>query len=1155
MSIIPNFKLKVPTEPKRKLVIQGPIGANLALYIREFFNETARPLFIIAPDTRTALNLETELSYLISPEKICYFPDWETLPYDTFSPYQDIVSQRLEILAKLPSLTHSIVITTASTVLGKLAPKDYILKQTMVVKKGDVIDIANLRENFIRAGYSLTKQVLEHGEFSIRGSIVDIYPMGSNVPFRLDFFDNEVESLSIIDPTNQRSIKKIDNIKLLPAHEFPTDKEAIDLFRRRYREVFAPSDLTMHTVYKRISEQVLPAGIEYYLPLFFSPGDTTTIFDYIPPETIFIETCNFVEAATPFYEEASERCRRYTQNPDHPALPITELFLEPTNCASKINEFPQIRFYPNNLINNAPAGAQEVTDSFLPPIAYNRTVSNPLTPLLDFLNSQKKKVLFTTSSSGRSEIVTELLNKEITLKQISSVDEFFKTKATGPFITVAPFTTGTQTNNYCIITETELLGINYVAKSKKSRNKIICPDAIIKNLAELSIGEFIVHEQYGIGEFIGLETMKIDGIKGEYVTLRYADNVKMYIPITSLHLLSRYTGAEHPVLTKLGTDAWKKARKKAADKIKDVAAGLLEIYAKRKMRQGFEYKIEPTEYAKFASGFGYQPTEDQDKAIKAVLADMQSTKPMDRLICGDVGFGKTEVAMRAAFVAVQNNKQVAILVPTTLLADQHYDNFRERFANTAVEIACLSRFKTPSEQKKIINDTACGKIDIIIGTHKLLSPTVKYKDLGLLIVDEEHRFGVSQKEKIKKLRADIDILTMTATPIPRTLNLAMNSVRELSIIASPPAKRLAVKTFVHERNDDLIREAILRELKRGGQCYFLHNDVDSINNCADELSKLVPEAKIAVAHAKLSEKELAHIMHDFYHQRFNLLVCSTIIETGIDVPTANTILIDRADKLGLAQLHQLRGRVGRSHHQAYAFLLTPPPSSLSNDSKRRLEAISKLEELGSGFILATQDLEIRGAGEILGSEQSGQIQSIGFSLYMEMLESAIIALEEGKELNEEVLKNTDIELEYQIPILFPENYIYDIPTRLTIYKRLASCQNVEEINDLKAEVIDRFGTLPTEASNLFEITYQKNIAKKLGITAITLNTKGGSVTFGPDIHVKLEYLTNLIQTQPNIYRLDGANRIKILRPLEKNTDRLNFAQKILEEMLKNYEKK
>lgn len=1155
MSLIPGFNFLVPTLGQ-KLALKGPHGANLALYIREFFQEAAKPILIITPDTKSALNLESELQSLIPEEQVWYFPDWETLPYDTFSPYQDIVSRRLEILAKLPTSAHAITIAATSTILSKLAPVSYVQARSMVIKTGDIIELNTLKENLVKVGYSLTKQVLEHGEFSVRGSIVDIFPMGSGTPFRIDLFDNEVDSLFIIDPETQRSIKKIAQIRMLPAHEFPTDNEAINLFRKRYREVFNPSDLTLHTVYKRISEQVLPAGIEYYLPLFFAPDETATIFDYLPANTIMMETANFTEAVTPFYEDASERSRRWAHNPEHPTLPLKDLFLAPDEAASHLNSFPLVKFYPDSLAAAAPTKAITTTDKPLPPIAYNRSLHNPIAPLLEFVQTHPQRILFAVSGSGRREIVTEMLGQELPVKPINSVDEFLALPAQerGAFITVAPFINGTLDENYIIITESELLGSSYTARAKKSRARVINPDAVIKNLAELSPGEFIVHEQYGIGEFTGLETMKIDGINGEYVTLRYAEDAKMYVPITSLHLLSRYTGAEHPALTRLGTDAWKKARKKAAEKIKDVAAGLLEIYAKRKLRAGFQYKINQTEYARFASGFGYQPTEDQETAIKAVLADMQSTKPMDRLICGDVGFGKTEVAMRAAFVAVDNGKQVAILVPTTLLADQHYENFRERFADTAIEIACLSRFKSAKEQQQILNETASGKIDIIIGTHKLLSTGMKFKDLGLLVVDEEHRFGVSQKEKIKKLRADVDILTMTATPIPRTLNLAMNSVRDLSIIATPPAKRLAVRTFVHEWSDDLIREAVLRELKRGGQCYFLHNDVESINRRADELQALVPEARIGVAHAQLPEKDLARIMHDFYHQRFNLLVCSTIIETGIDVPTANTILIERADKFGLAQLHQLRGRVGRSHHQAYAFLLTPPENSLSSDAKKRLAAISKLEELGSGFILATQDLEIRGAGEILGAEQSGQIQTIGFGLYMEMLEAAVRTLQEGQELTDDALESNDISIEYHIPVLFPENYIYDITGRLTLYKRLASCLSADELNDLKAEIIDRFGPLPPEATNLFAVSAQKLIARRLGIEAITMQAKGGSITFGPHVHVKFDYLTGLITEHPELYRLDGANRIKILKTTESAQERLNFTRALLDGMNQNYEK-
>ncbi len=979
--------------------------------------------------------------------------------------------------------------------------------------------------------------------------------MGNNTPFRLDFFDDEVENISVIDIKTQRSIKKVASIKILPAHEFPTDNEAINTFRKQYREEFNPHDLTLHNIYKTISEKSLPAGIEYYFPLFFENKETANIFDYLPSDTVVITTTNVVHATEDYYNEILDKANRYRSNLDHPSLSPQYLFLKPSIAAEYLNKYPLIRCYPNESVQTAPKDAKKTDSEAVPTVAFNHTLTDKLAPLTEFYNSYKGKILITVASNGRLEIMLEFLKPLVTPKILSSYEEFFNDDCKEKIaITIAPFVKGVKTSKYTIITETELLGYSYTSRKKRStHNRNFNVDAVIKNLTELKIGEHIVHEQYGICEFIGLKTLVIDNVKGEYVSLKFQNEATMYVPITSLHLLSRYSGAPNPTLSKLGGDAWKKARKKATDKIRDVAANLLDIYAKRQIKQGFEYKVDKDEYAKFAAGFGYKPTEDQAKAINATLNDMRSSRPMDRLICGDVGFGKTEVAMRAAFVAIHNNKQVAILVPTTLLADQHYDNFRDRFANTAANIAVLSRFKSAKEQRETIADIASGKIDIIIGTHKLLSSTIKYKDLGLLIVDEEHRFGVRQKEQIKKLRSNVDILTMTATPIPRTLNMAMNSIRDLSIIATPPAKRLAVKTFVHELEDDLIKEAVLRELKRGGQCYYLHNDVESINRCADHIAEILPEAKIAVAHAQLPEKELEHIMHDFYHQRYNVLVTSTIIETGIDVPTANTIIIERADKLGLAQLHQLRGRVGRSHHQAYAFLLTPPANSLSEDSKKRLAAISNLEELGSGFILATQDLEIRGAGEILGSEQSGQIQTIGFSLYSEMLESAVKTLQAGNKLTDEDFYSKDINIELHAPILLPDNYIYDVNERLSIYKRISSCITKNELDELKAEIIDRFGTLPSEAQNLFIISNMKLICQKLGIDSINMNVKYGNIKFADKIHIKFEYLTGLFTSQPQIFKPDSQNKIKITKEIADKDERISFIQNLLNEMLENYE--
>lgn len=1143
------FKFIENISTNHKTKVKDLLGAGVSLSISEIIKSNPTPYLIVTTNANEALTLEEELKYLLPNNNVLLFPDWETLPYDTFSPYQDIISKRLEILSRIKSIPNSILIISVNTIMGRLAPTTYVNSQAIVLKKGENVNIAKFKEKLIESGYLNAKLVLEHGEFASRGEIIDLFPMGSNVPYRIDFFDDEIESISIFDLDTQRSISKVDEIRLLPAHEFPVDDLAIDRFRRKYREYFKPGDISLHNIYQQISKKVIPAGIEYYLPLFFEK--TNTLFNYLLPDTTLITLESIKEKATEFFSDVVTRANYHVANPLHPSLPPKELYLEVDELLHEFKKLKQISLYTNN--TEAPTTSLKGKNKELPSLAINNTLPNPNQNIINFVNSFKGKILISTPSEGRKAILIEMLHKDLQISSFNSITEFINSNDKLGII-ITPIAKGAIINDsLAFITENEILGYTYISRRKKKNSKTISPDAIIKNLAELKPGEHVVHENHGIAEYRGLEVLKVDDYQSEYVTLMFANDIKMYIPISSLHLLSRYTGVDDVKLTKLGTDAWKKARNKAANKIKDIAASLLEIYANRSVKSGFRYTIDEEEYIKFCSGFGYQTTEDQEKAINAVLHDMKTIKPMDRLICGDVGFGKTEVALRASFVAASNGKQVALLVPTTLLADQHYDNFKERFANTAINVACISRFKSTKEQNQIKSDVENGKIDIIIGTHKLLNKTFKFNNLGLLIVDEEHRFGVTQKERIKELRANIDILTMTATPIPRTLNMAMNGIRDLSIIATPPAKRLSIKTFVYEYDDSIIREAILRELKRGGQTYFLHNDVDSIDKISEELTKLIPEAKIAVAHAQLPEKQLANIMHDFYNKKINLLICSTIIETGIDVPTANTIIMNRADKLGLAQMHQLRGRVGRSHHQAYAYLLTPPPSTLAENTKKRLQAISSLEDLGSGFILATHDMEIRGAGEILGAEQSGQIESIGFSLYMDMLENAVEALKNGEELNLDNMSKKEILIDLSLSALLPSNYVRDINTRLSLYKKLSSCQNKQEISDFKSELIDRFGKLPEESSNLIKIAELKLVATRLGIETINLNNRYGSIQFGNKVHVKFEFLTGLILEHSDIYKLDGPTKIKINIQKEKPIQRLEFIRELLEDMNANYE--
>ena len=1151
MDALISFNVRPAIKPASRQRFSGLYGSSPAFFIADAVKDSAFPALVVTRSVREALDLEQELRFILGDLPVFYFPDWETLPYDTFSPYQDIISRRLEILSRLETARKMVILAAGTTLMTRVSPKSFINSQAVMIRKGDTMSIIRLREKLSNAGYLLTRQVLGHGEFAVRGSIVDLFPMGGNVPYRLDFFDDEIDTISIIDPETQKSVKPAEQIAILPAREFPVTEEAIDTFRKNYRDRLNPQNLAIHNIYQQISRKVIPAGIEHYLPLFFD--STATVCDYLPQESSIFVMEDLRDSLDDYWTDIRSRALKNAGNPDHPSLEPDLLYINPDEFLKRVALFRNFRIWPGKP-EKLPNTVRDLGTAPVPPVAINHGRPDPCESIIGFRREFPGKILFAAGSEGREAILQELLQSSLRPVHFASVSDFLNSpEKTG--IAVAPLNAGFQYGELALITETELLGARYTPRARRSSKRTINPDAIIRNLGELKPGEFLVHEKHGIGRYLGLETLEIEGLKSDFVALEYAQNAKMYVPISSLHLLSRYTGAdpEKVVLTRLGSSQWEKARKKAQEKIRDVAAGLLEVYARREIRKGFSYRIPETEYRRFSARFGYQLTDDQMAAITAVENDMKSDKPMDRLICGDVGFGKTEVAMRAAFIAVSNGRQTAILVPTTILADQHYESFRDRFADTPVEIACLSRFKSTREQREVISKLAQGTVDIVIGTHKLLSSGISFKDLGLLIVDEEHRFGVAQKEKIKKLRSEVDILTLTATPIPRTLNLAINNLRSLSIIATPPAKRLAVRTFVHEYDESLIREAILRELNRGGQTYYLHNDVMTITGVEERLAELVPEARIAVAHAQMPEQTLSRIMHDFYHQRYNVLICSTIIETGLDIPTANTIIMERADRLGLAQLHQLRGRVGRSHHQAYAYLLTPENGDISPDSKKRLEAIASLEELGSGFILATQDLEIRGAGEILGAEQSGQIEGIGFSLYMEMLENAIETLKSGRELTTDSMSSRETEIELRIPALLPESYVYDVTARLTLYKRLASAISDAEVDDLRSEIIDRFGALPKESASLFDIQKIRIAARKLGITAIDMNRKYGSITFGDTVHVSFEYLTRLIIENAASYSMDGPSRLRILQVPENPGERIPFIREIIAEMARHPE--
>lgn len=1146
-----------PPSARTDITWQGLAGSSVAFALAELIDQHDKPVLIVTPDAPQAHRLEHEIQYLSRKgEQVMVFPDWETLPYDSFSPHQDIISERLRVLAQLPSMQSGALIVSLNTLLQRIAPVDYVSGQALQVSKGQQLDGHKLRQRLERAGYRHVNQVMEHGEFCARGSLLDLFPMGSSTPFRIDFFDDEVDSIRTFDPDSQLSAEEVPAIDLLPAHEFPTTPTAIEGFRARYREQFEASN-ERDSVYYQVSQGQLPGGVEYYLPLFFEA--TATLFDYLPEDVLLVTFGDLQGSLDHLWHDIEQRYEQRRYDRLRPLLPPAQLFMAVDQLHGQFKQLPRIRaFVPDD---KPQPGLKAFTTQTIGEVALNHQLKDPLQALrkrLTELFEADYRVVFAVESAGRRESLRELLAPlQLELTELAHLRDMQQHQARTA-ITVAPLINSFVLDDakLAVITETELLGNRIAQRRRRDQKATVSSEQMVRNLAELRIGQPLVHIDHGVGRYQGLQTIEAGGMTTEFVTITYANDSKLYVPVASLHVLQRYSGGEeaHAPLHKLGNDTWERAKRKAAEKIRDVAAELLDVYAQREAKPGYQYQLDHAEYQRFANSFPFEETDDQQQAIAAVLDDMQSTRAMDRLVCGDVGFGKTEVAMRAAFVAVNDNKQVAVLVPTTLLAQQHYENFKDRFADWPVRIEVLSRFKTAKQTQAILADAAAGKVDMVIGTHKLLQGSIQFKDLGLLIVDEEHRFGVRQKEAIKRLRADVDILTLTATPIPRTLNMAMNGVRDLSIIATPPAKRLAVKTFVREYDAPTIREAILREILRGGQVYFLHNNVETIEKTARDLTELVPEARITIAHGQMRERELERIMSDFYHQRFNVLVCTTIVETGIDVPTANTIIMDRADHLGLAQMHQLRGRVGRSHHQAYAYLLTPPPKRMTKDALKRLEAISQLEDLGAGFMLATHDLEIRGAGELLGDEQSGQIESIGFTLYMDMLEQAVTALQQGKEPALDMLLRAQSEVDLRVPALLPETYIADVTLRLSMYKRIASADNSEELRALQVEMIDRFGLLPDAAKNLVRITELRNRAGQLGIRKIDGGPQGISLEFAEDTKVNPSYLIELIQTYPQDYKLEGPTRLRILAKISDTQERMKLVESVVNELAEKSDK-
>ena len=1136
------FQPDIPNQPNDHKILGNVLPGADALAISEIAEQNQNLTVVVTPDTRSAVRLSRVLSEL-SNQNVCLFPDWETLPYDTFSPHQEIISSRLSALFHLQNAKKGIFLLPISTLMQRLCPPQYLQHNVLLIKKGDRLVIDKMRLQLEAAGYRAVEQVLEHGEYAVRGALLDLFPMGSAVPFRLDFFDDEIDSIRTFDVDTQRTLDEINSINLLPAHEFPTDDKGIEFFRAQFRETFGEIRRDPEHIYQQISKGTLISGIEYWQPLFFS--EMATLFDYLPEQTLFVDMENNQMQGERFYQDAKQRYEQRKVDPMRPLLPPEKLWLNVDEVNRRLKSYPRITFKAEKVRSSV--RQKNLPVAALPEVTIQSQQKEPLGQLRQFIEHFKGNVLFSVETEGRRETLLDLLSPlKLKPKQIQSLEQAENEKFS---LLVSSLEQGfiiEQSFPVAIIGEANLLGERVQQRSRDKR-KTINPDTLVRNLAELKIGQPVVHLDHGVGRYGGLVTLDTGGIKAEYLLLNYANESKLYVPVTSLHLISRYVGGsdESAPLHKLGNEAWAKSRQKAAEKIRDVAAELLDVYAQREAKKGFAFKYDREEFQQFAATFPFEETYDQEMAINAVISDMCQPKAMDRLVCGDVGFGKTEVAMRAAFLAVMNHKQVAVLVPTTLLAQQHYENFKDRFANLPMNVEVLSRFKTAKEQKQILENLAEGKVDILIGTHKLIQSDVKFNDLGLLIIDEEHRFGVGQKEKIKQLRANIDILTLTATPIPRTLNMAMNGIRDLSIISTPPARRLSIKTFVRQNDDLVVREAILREILRGGQVYYLHNDVASIENTAEKLTALVPEARVIVGHGQMRERELERVMSDFYHQRYNVLVCSTIIETGIDVPTANTIIIERADHFGLAQLHQLRGRVGRSHHQAYAYLLTPPPKMMTKDAERRLDALENLDNLGAGFILATHDLEIRGAGELLGNEQSGQIESIGFSLYMELLDAAVKALKEGREPSLEELTQQQADIELRVPALLPDDYLGDVNMRLSFYKRIAAAESKSELDELKVELIDRFGLLPDATKNLLQIAELRLLVEPLKVVRIDAGTQGGFIEFSPKAQVNPDKFIQLIQKEPIVYRFDGPLKFKFMKDLSDNKVRLEFVVDLL----------
>ncbi len=1136
--------VKIESQRTRRWV--GLYGSSVSIALSQGTVGGNALSLVVARSSHEAQSIYRDLKLLGRSEcPVVYLPDRETLPYDPYSAHPDIASERLTALNRISSLHHGIVIVSATTLLQRLPPRSFVLGRSFRLVTGDNLDLDGFRARLLEAGYETAEQVYQSGQFAIRGSVVDVFASGSDCPLRIDLFDEEIESIRLFDAESQRSSEQIQAVQMMPAREYPSDVSALDSFRKSFRYRFAV-DMRSVPLYQDLRAGLHPQGLEHYLPLFYDSLETLT--DYMAQRPVLVLQDGAAASLEQFQAQTAERWEQRRHDLERPILEPSELFIDPAQVLKQWESWPRIR------LGNDDSEQLEVVAfgcSQPPSLDLSERNHHGGEELQQLVQEFPGRILFCADTAGRREFLAETLRSfQVRFELYPGWQEFLNDDAQVG-LSVLPIEEGFSiSDEFAVLTEAQLFkgrARNLVQRSARGRD----PESIIRDLSDLSAGAPVVHEDHGVGRYRGLEVLEIDGRPAEFLMLEYADADKLYVPVSSLHLVSRHTGTspEQAPLHRLGGDQWEKAKRRARERVRDVAAELLDLYARRQARKGFSFSLDHKLYVEFSAGFPFEETPDQQRAIEAVVSDMISDQPMDRVVCGDVGFGKTEVALRAAFLAVQGGRQVALLVPTTLLAQQHHATFSDRFADWPVRIELMSRFRSAKQSSQVLDALREGAVDIVIGTHRLLQKDIRFEKLGLVIVDEEQRFGVRQKERLKQLRSEVDLLTLTATPIPRTLNMAMSGIRDLSIIATPPARRMAVKTLVTQWDRSLLREALQRELQRGGQVFFLHNEVRSIERIARDVEELVPEGRVQIAHGQMPERELEQVMLDFYRQRFNVLVCTTIIESGIDVPTANTIIVNRADRFGLAQLHQLRGRVGRSHHRAYAYLVVPEERAMSRDARKRLEAITSLEELGAGFTLATHDMEIRGAGELLGEGQSGQIQQIGFSLYSEYLQRAVDALRDGREpINHDLLqRGADIEL--HLPALIPEDYLPDIHARLTLYKRIASAADDAGLRELQVEMIDRFGLLPEATGNLFELARARRVAERIGILKIDLGDRGGRIEFSDHATANPDGLLRLVREQPERYQLDGPRKLRIFLLKSNAQERIELLKSLLDQLV------